>query len=36
MHAFFSAEKAPKIEMCIYTASFVLDLHPSLACKQIH
>ena len=34
---FFPAEKAPKIEVSIlYTESFVVDLSPSLACKQMH
>ena len=37
MH-FFPSERAPKVEIriiYIYMESFVLDLYPSLACKQI-
>ena len=36
MHTFFPLKKLPKLRCILYTESFVLDSHPSLACEQIH
>ena len=33
---FFVLKKVRKLRCVLYTESFVLDLRPSLACKQIH
>ena len=36
MRTFFPLKKLRKLRCVLYTESFVLDLRPSLACKQIH